>query len=162
MLIIKNMSLVLLVNLFTNNIYSQKHLNLSSNKYICNIVYRKTNNTSWEKLSYFQDILITYHDNNSYRIKSFDYLTDLIYKRGKLENIGDWDEAMFEPSKYIKSGEKDGLIYNQYEGVLNFNTRNGPVFITTKTSFIFKNGVPYGLEIGTKGSPFLYLLKFNR
>ena len=128
----------------------------------CNTVYRKSGNKPWEKFNYFQEIDFHSIGEKSFKIVSFDYLTDYFNREIQFANLNGMDEASFENSKYEKEGVMDGgLTYKQYVGSLIIKSRNDPRFIETRVKFIYKSGALYGIQMGSKGYPYTWLLKFN-
>lgn len=127
-----------------------------------NTVYRQTGSDPWRKFNYFQDIHFYSVSEKSFKIVSFDYLTDFFNNEIPFANFNGMDEALFESSKYENDGKmEDGLTYKQYVGALTVKSRNGPTIVQARVRFIYNKNKLHGLEIGTKGYPFRWLIKFD-
>jgi hypothetical protein len=158
----KLMSLLLIflfeLSLNINNSYSQVR------GYTCNSVIKRYSASSYSKLSYYEPIKISVNDALSFQLKNFDFInTILAGYENQTMNFDNFDEANFNQSTFIKQGINGELKFKQYEGSIVINTRNRPVFLSTRVNFIYRDNISSLNEIQLliKGYSYSYILILN-
>lgn len=77
-------------------------------------------------------------------------------------NFDNLDDANFTQQRFESKSQDKDYLYKVYVGSLIFNTRKGPVFLSTRVSYMYRDNELYGLRFGTKGSPYEFLMRLIR
>ncbi len=152
-----------------NIISEQNNSNQNSNnnqtkKYSCYTVIKRYSSSQASKLSYFEPIELTINVNLSFKLKSFDFLNTILEaQQNETMNFGDFDEANYLQSSFVKEGKSGTLNFKQYDGVFIINTRNKPITISAKVNFIYTDNINslYEVQLLLTGYTCSYILVCN-